>query len=94
MMILISLSLFTGVDALHINKIEAPEHAFTGDTVTFKCDYDLEGGNLQHVKWFHENVMFYQYRAADGSWAFPKKSMTVDVSKNKAVGSGGGYINT
>ncbi|KAJ9576144.1 hypothetical protein L9F63_006966, partial [Diploptera punctata] len=73
-------TILLGVGALHINKIKAPEHAVIGDTVTLTCDYDLEGGKLYLVKWYHDNVEFYWYRASDGSWAFPEKDMTVDLS--------------
>ena len=74
--------IITEVDALRINKIEAPNQAFTGDTVTLRCEYDVEGGKLHSVKWYHNNLQFYWYRELDGSWAFPEKDMTVDVSPN------------
>ena len=38
-----------------------PEAVAQGDTVTLRCDYDLEQQNLYSIKWFRDESEFYQF---------------------------------
>ncbi|PSN57910.1 hypothetical protein C0J52_00242 [Blattella germanica] len=70
------------ISAIRITKFEVPEEAQEGDDVLLRCEYDLEGGPLNYVKLFHNNLQFYLYIPGSGGWAFPEKGMTVDLEKS------------
>lgn len=41
--------------------ITLPEAVVQGDSVTLRCDYDLEDQNLYSIKWFRDESEFYQF---------------------------------
>ncbi|XP_066139719.1 uncharacterized protein [Euwallacea fornicatus] len=69
--------------------IKVPEAARTGDTVTLKCEYDLEEADLYSIKWYWQNEEFYRYtpRESPPERSFHVKHVVVDHSKSgeKAV---------
>ncbi|CAG9862715.1 unnamed protein product [Phyllotreta striolata] len=54
-------SLCDGCGALKEMKINVPEAALSGDTVTLACDYNLEEVALYSIKWYWNDEEFYRF---------------------------------
>ncbi|XP_034246856.1 uncharacterized protein LOC117648460 [Thrips palmi] len=54
-------SLFGASMAVKNITITLPEAVVQGDSVTLRCDYDLEDQNLYSIKWFRDESEFYQF---------------------------------
>lgn len=65
-----------------------PEAVAQGDTVTLRCDYDLEQQNLYSIKWFRDESEFYQFvpKEIPASKVFDVDGVKikVDVSRSDA----------
>lgn len=67
---------------LRVVGISVPTLKQRGESVTFTCDYDLEGGKLYSVKWYRDNEEFYRYmpRLRPPQHAHKLDGVKVDVS--------------
>ncbi|CAH1987620.1 unnamed protein product [Acanthoscelides obtectus] len=68
--------------ALKEVQITVPPLARSGDTVTLRCEYDLEEVALYSIKWYRGDEEFYRYipKESPPFRAFPVNHVNVDVS--------------
>ncbi|KAL1491052.1 hypothetical protein ABEB36_011705 [Hypothenemus hampei] len=66
--------------------IKVPTAVRTGDTVTLKCEYDLEGVLLYSIKWYWNEEEFYRFipKESPPYQAFPVKSVNINVDLSKS----------
>ena len=66
---------------LSLNEVSVPGYSSTGETVTLKCDFDLEGDQLYNVKWYKGTKEFFRYVPADNPpmQVFELPGVSVDV---------------
>ncbi|XP_050349514.1 uncharacterized protein LOC126772948 [Nymphalis io] len=71
---------------LRVVGISVPTLKQRGESVTFTCDYDLEGGKLYSVKWYRDNEEFYRYmpRLRPAQHAHKLEGVRVDLEKSSA----------
>ncbi|CAH2085406.1 unnamed protein product [Euphydryas editha] len=71
---------------LRVVGISVPPLKQRGESVTFTCDYDLEGGKLYSVKWYRDNEEFYRYmpRLRPPQHAHKLDGVRVDLEKSSA----------
>ncbi|XP_030761923.1 uncharacterized protein LOC115886779 [Sitophilus oryzae] len=79
-------SLYRETSSLKSMVIKVPEAVKSGDTVTLKCEYDLENVALYSIKWYWNDEEFYRYipKESPPFKAFPVKLVNVDLSKSGA----------
>ena len=58
-----SISVCVGIRLLNDSVI--PPHAFKGQQVVLRCNYDLEGDDLLSVRWYFNRKLFYRYMPSD-----------------------------
>lgn len=70
-----------GAEALKAMKIEVPEAVQSGDSVTLRCNYDLEEAALYTIKWYRGDEEFYRFvpKESPPSKVFPMPPASVDV---------------
>ncbi|XP_050310627.1 uncharacterized protein LOC126746414 [Anthonomus grandis grandis] len=78
------LDLTREVLAVKLTAIKIPAYVRAGDSVTFRCEYDLEGVDLYSIKWYRNDEEFYRYvpKESPPFRSFSIKYINVDVSKS------------
>ncbi|KAJ8866965.1 hypothetical protein PR048_032827 [Dryococelus australis] len=71
-----------GAAALRDVRVDFPDAVSPGDTVTLKCEYDLEGESLYTVKWYKGRQEFFRFvpKELPHTRVFPLPGINVDVS--------------
>lgn len=64
-LLLLIISFLPPSATLEINQIIIPNFEMVGESVSLKCDYDLQSDKLYSVKWYKDNQEFYRYVPKD-----------------------------
>ncbi|CAG9858141.1 unnamed protein product [Phyllotreta striolata] len=75
---------FAGVLALKDVSIDIPTAAKTGDTITLRCFFDLEGELLYTLKWYKGTKEFYRYlpKELPDTRTFSLPGVNIDMTKS------------
>ncbi|RWS26187.1 hypothetical protein B4U80_08892 [Leptotrombidium deliense] len=67
---------------MRIMRIEVPERAVVGQSYQLKCIFELEGSDLNSVKWYRNESEFYRFepKRSPKFKYFPLPGITINVS--------------
>lgn len=60
-----SLRLVQDVDGLLLTSVKVPAHPVAGESVSLKCEFNMEGDDLYKVTWYKSDAEFYRYLPKD-----------------------------